>query len=313
MLAAMFGLLNVNKPPGPTSHDVVARARRLLPRRTRVGHAGTLDPFAGGVLVLCVGAATRLADYVQAAPKRYRAEATFGAVSTTDDPEGEIVPRDVPTPPTARDLVALLPRFVGEIQQTPPAHSAVHVQGRRAYELARAGRDVTLPARTVRVYSLELLAYDWPRAVLDVRCASGTYVRSLVRDLGEALGVGAYCSGLTRSAVGEFHLEHAREPDALDPARDLLPGRLAVGHLPKVRLGEDDLALVANGRPVPLADVRSFAPAAAASPAAGSSPNGPPALPDGCEVALLGPDETLVAIATIKGEVLRPRKVFLAR
>jgi len=225
----MFGLLNVNKPPGPTSHDVVARVRRLLPRRTKVGHTGTLDPFAGGVLVLGVGPATRLAPHVSEGAKQYRAEVTFGATSTTDDVEGELTPTGAAVPREA-DLAAVLGEFVGQIDQVPPAHSAVHVDGRRAYELARRGEAVDLPARPVRIDALELLGCADGRAVIRIDCGKGTYIRALARDLGRRLGCGAYCSALTRTRVGPFTLAQARQLDRLTvenlPAA-LLPARLA--------------------------------------------------------------------------------------
>ncbi|HOF19452.1 MAG TPA: tRNA pseudouridine(55) synthase TruB, partial [Phycisphaerae bacterium] len=165
----MFGFFNLRKPAGPTSHDMVSAVRRLLPRGTRVGHAGTLDPFADGVLVICVGPAARLAEFVQAAPKRYRAVVTLGATSTTDDPEGEILPREPAPPPSPQDVRQAVARFVGEIPQTPPAHSAVLVNGHRAYKLARAGRELNLRPRVVAIHAIDVIRYDWPRLTLDVR------------------------------------------------------------------------------------------------------------------------------------------------
>ncbi len=288
----MFGLLNVAKPTGPTSHDVVARVRRALPRRTRVGHTGTLDPFAAGVLVLCIGPATRLAEYVGGQPKQYLAEVTFGAISTTDDSQGELTPTAAP-PPREAALRDALGRFVGEIQQVPPAYSAIKVQGQRAYKLARQEQEVTLAARTVRIDAVELLGYEAGRARLRIDCGGGTYIRALARDLGLALGCGGYCSALTRSAVGPFTLDDALPADAVSPetiAEHLLPARLAVADWPAVTLDDPAIADIRMGRAVE-----------APEPA---PPPGPVVLLDGAG--------TLVALARRSPYTnrLEPQKVF---
>ena len=163
----MFGFFNVHKPPGPSSHDIVARLRRQLGGKTRIGHAGTLDPFAGGVLVLCVGPATRLAEYVQVQPKRYAAEITLGATSTTDDVEGEIAESPNAAAATQEAVKKALASFVGDIDQVPPSHSAVHVAGTRAYKLARRGQMLDLPGRRVTIHGIELVSYEFP--LLEVR------------------------------------------------------------------------------------------------------------------------------------------------
>jgi tRNA pseudouridine55 synthase len=293
----MFGFFAIHKPPGPTSHDVVAGVRRLLGKGVKVGHAGTLDPFAEGVLVVCVGAATRLADYVQAAEKRYSAVVVLGATSTTDDCEGEITPAcGLGDPPAERDVRLAMERFVGEIQQVPPSHSAVHVEGRRAYQLARKGRAVELPARTVTVHALDLVSYDYPRLALHIRCGSGTYVRALARDLGAALGTGGYCGGLIRTAIGRFQIHESVRPEDLDLARDLQSPLLAVEHLPHVTIPVGLLGRLQHGNsltpPTPL-------PPEAASAAA--------------EAALLDEQGRLIALAEIRdaGRWLQPTKVFL--
>jgi tRNA pseudouridine55 synthase len=286
-MAGMLGFLNVHKPAGPTSHDVVATVRRMLPRKTRVGHAGTLDPFASGVLVLCIGRATRLADFVQAQPKRYRAEVTLGAVSRTDDTEGPITTVTDAAPPSPPAVAEAVRAFVGRIEQVPPAHSAVHVDGKRAYDLARKGDAPDLPARPVEVRRIEVLDYAWPRLTIEVACGSGTYIRSLARDLGAALGVGGYCSRLVRTAVGAFEIGSAIAPDQLNFARDLIAPLAGLGDLPQVTIDAEGAALVLNGRPVP---------------AAGAVPSG--------TVALIGPDGRLLAIAEADDNRLRPAKVF---
>jgi tRNA pseudouridine55 synthase len=215
----MLGFLNIDKPPGMTSHDVVARVRRrarqLTGHEVKVGHAGTLDPLASGVLVVCLGAAARLSDQVMHTTKRYRAVVHFGMTTETDDGEGGII--------EARPLAGIdesairraLNGFVGEIDQIPPMYSAIRQGGRKLYELARAGKTVERSARRVRIDSLTLLDCHLPLATLDVICGSGTYIRSLARDLGENLGCGAHLAALTRTVSGAFRLESAARLDDL--------------------------------------------------------------------------------------------------
>ncbi len=254
----MLGFLNVDKPQWTTSHGAVAAARRRLPRKTKVGHAGTLDPFATGVLVLCVGKATRLASYVQRQPKRYVARVTLGTASTTDDPEGELEARPEARPVGLDDVRRALAGFVGAIDQVPPAHSAVHTGGQRAYELARRGERPALRPRRVVVHAIDLLSYRWPLVELDVRCGAGTYLRALARDLGEALGVGAYCSALARTEVGPFTLDAAAEPGALEPERDLVPVAEGLPTLAQARLAAAAAARFCAGQ---AADVVGSLPA----------------------------------------------------
>jgi tRNA pseudouridine55 synthase len=226
----MDGVLLRAKPAGVTSHDVVAEVRRSLPRGTKVGHAGTLDPFATGLLLVLVGRATRAQRFLMALPKTYRAVARLGWSSSTGDREGELVhTRRVPDHPA-------IP--VGEQLQTPPAYSAVKVGGKRAYELARSGETPELAARPVTVYRADLLAHDGERAEFEIECSSGTYVRSLVTDLGDA-----YCEELERTAIGPFRLEDA-DPDRLVPLRD------ALAFLPERLLSEEEARAVRHGRRV---------------------------------------------------------------
>lgn len=250
-LERMFGFLNVHKPAGPTSHDIVAMARRTLGRKkVKVGHCGTLDPFADGVLVLCFGPATRLAEFVSDMPKQYRAEVTFGVVSGTDDPEGELTPTGRALP-AAEAIREALPAFLGHIEQTPPSHSAVQIGGLRAYQLARAGQDVGLSARNVRIDAIELLAYADGRARLEIECGGGTYIRALARDLGERLGCGAYCSGLTRTRTGPFVLADALALKALTPAvmaAHLQPARLAVQDWPTITVSPEQERAIRLGK-----------------------------------------------------------------
>jgi len=266
----MHGVLVVAKPAGPTSHDVVALVRRLALTR-RIGHGGTLDPFASGVLPLFLGGATRLVEYHLADGKAYRATVCFGATSTTDDLDGELSP--VPAPaPTREALEATLPGFVGSQLQQPPAYSAIQVGGRRAYAMARAGETVALASRQVEIKRLELLEWDGadpdrPIAVLDVTCSAGTYVRALARDLGARLGSGAYLGALVRTASGPFTLDGARSLDEIRNAAAtagpdgiralLLPPDTGLEALPAVSLTADEIADAAQGRYVrPTAGLR---------------------------------------------------------
>ncbi|HEY3728912.1 MAG TPA: tRNA pseudouridine(55) synthase TruB, partial [Solirubrobacteraceae bacterium] len=206
-------VLLYDKPAGITSHDVVARVRRSLPRRAKVGHAGTLDPFATGLLLILVGRATRTQRFLMALRKRYQATARFGAVSSTGDPDGEIVPTGV-VPDDGLELP------VGRLMQRPPAYSAVKLGGRRAYALARAGVDVQTAEREVEVHRFEERWRDGARRGFEIECSSGTYVRSLIADLGDA-----YCEQLRRTAIGDFEVADAdpERPVALNDALSFLP------------------------------------------------------------------------------------------
>ncbi len=203
----MNGLLVIDKPGGMTSRDVVNRVQRWFPKGTKVGHTGTLDPLATGVLVVCIGAATRLADFVQAMGKTYRSRFRLGARSDTDDADGTITPLPGAVPPTEEELRAALGQFVGLIKQVPPAYSAVKLGGRRAHDMARRGEDVSPAARTVRVDGIRLLGYEWPFADVEIDCGKGTYIRSIARDLGERLRCGGLVETLRRTRVGPFMAE----------------------------------------------------------------------------------------------------------
>jgi tRNA pseudouridine55 synthase len=298
------GVLVIAKPPGPTSHDVVALVRRLSGTR-RVGHGGTLDPFASGVLPLFLGRATRLVEYHAADRKQYRATICFGARSTTDDLDGELSPVD--GPPLRRDAVeAGLAGMTGAIEQVPPAHSAVRVGGRRAYALARAGEVPQLAPRTVSIERLELVEWDdrdpsRPIAVVEVDCSPGTYVRAIARDLGAVLGSGAYLCALVRTASGPFRLgdavsledlrsEVGRDPEAMQ--RWLRPIDAGLDALPRVSLAADEVSDVTMGRFV--------------RPAAGL-PGGPPETP----LRLIDPQGRLVGIGLRRGARLLPTKVLV--
>ncbi len=206
---AVHGLLNLNKPTGMTSRDAVNRVQQLLPRKTKVGHAGTLDPLANGVLIVAIGAATRLIDDVQAHGKGYRAGLRLGVRSDTDDVTGELTPGGDPSRITSATVQTALSPYVGEISQIPPRYSAVHVDGRRAYTLARRDQAFELTARRVQVESITLIEQSGADVTIDIVCGSGTYIRSIIRDLGEDLGCGAVMTSLTRTFIGPFQMADA--------------------------------------------------------------------------------------------------------
>lgn len=210
----MLGLVNVNKPPQWTSRDVVNRVQRLV-RPAKAGHAGTLDPLATGVLVVAIGSATRLIEYVQRLPKHYRGTFLLGRTSPSDDTELEptLLP-DAPVP-THHQIEEQLGAFVGEIEQRPPIYSAIKVAGQKAYDLARRGTAIELAPRPVTIHSIQVVRYDYPELVLDIECGSGTYIRSLGRDLAIALNTRAVMSALVRTAIGPFSVEQAISPEEL--------------------------------------------------------------------------------------------------
>ena len=207
-------ILLIDKPAGMTSFGVVARVRRLLSQRAggkvKVGHTGTLDPFATGLMILLVGKGTKRSNEFLKLDKVYEAEIVLGETSTTGDPEGEITETANRTDEiTKTELEAALVQFTGEIQQIPPAFSAIKINGQRAYKLARKGEEVIMPARTVTVYSLELVEYSYPVVKIRAHVSSGTYIRTLAEDIGQTLGVGAYCRELRRTKVGDYSIEQA--------------------------------------------------------------------------------------------------------
>ena len=206
----MEGVINLDKSAGITSARAVDRAKRLLPRGTKIGHAGTLDPFATGVLLLLIGRATKACERLMGSPKSYEATVKFGAITATDDLESpeQTYPSVNPQHPLSRlQIEQILPSFIGSIQQRPPAFSAMKVQGRRAYDLARGGNLVELEPRTVTVYSIEVISYEWPLLRLRIDCGRGTYIRSIARDLGAALDVGGYLTELRRTRIGPFTID----------------------------------------------------------------------------------------------------------
>ncbi|HET6505190.1 MAG TPA: tRNA pseudouridine(55) synthase TruB [Baekduia sp.] len=242
----MDGVILVDKPAGPSSHDVVARVRRALGRGVKVGHGGTLDPFATGLLLVLVGRATRIQRFLMELPKEYVTEAKLGWTSTTGDPEGELA-RTGRVPPAD----AVLP--TGLVRQRPPAYSAIKIDGRRAYARARAGEDVVVPEREVRVDAFEQLWRDGDdRAAFRIACSSGTYIRSLIMDLGDA-----YCLSLRRTSIGPFSVADASAPPDREDPEPYAPQLIALGDalrsvLPTLTLDADAATRAGHGRLVPV-------------------------------------------------------------
>jgi tRNA pseudouridine55 synthase len=279
------GLLLIDKPAGMTSHDVVAGARRAL-RVRRIGHTGTLDPFATGLLVLLVGRATRLARYVDSDPKVYNATIRFGAETDTDDITGTVVAEA--TPPTLLDLRRAIPGLTGKLQQLPPAYSAKQIGGVRSYAAARRGETLQLKPAEVTVESWEVASFDGRDLEATITCSSGTYIRALARDLGRAVSSAAHLAALRRERSGRFAVGEAIPMEQLGGILGRLrPMSDAVAHLPRVELSEEEARQVANGRAVPAA----------------GEPGGLAALTLGAE---------LVAIAELTADCWQPRLVLNA-
>ncbi|MGD2067205.1 MAG: tRNA pseudouridine(55) synthase TruB [Gemmatimonadota bacterium] len=291
-LQEVGGVLPVDKPEGPTSHDIVGWARKALDTR-RIGHTGTLDPFASGLLLLCVGPATRLAEYLTGLDKEYVATARLGVRTDTHDREGRTVRvRDGWSSLEADRVAEALADLTGPLEQVPPAFSAKKVGGESAHRLARRGEAPELPPVRVTVHELELLGLDPPELRFRVLCSSGTYVRALARDLGEALGVGAHLTALRRTRVGPFSVESAVPGDALTPgaarAAWISPAD-ALAHLPRVEVDEEAVRRLATGRTI----------------------DSPPDVADEERPVAAVRRGELVAVTTRKGATLRPRKVFV--
>ena len=300
----MDGILSVLKPPGMTSHDVVDAIRRLAGQR-RVGHTGTLDPGAAGVLVCCLGRATRLSEFLMDADKEYRVELRLGIRTSTGDAYGDPLPP--PEPPAAHRPItragfeSVLRRFTGDILQVPPMVSAIHHEGTRLYQLARRGETVDLQPRRVTVHRIEVLwaARDWGRILLEISCGKGTYVRKLCADIGDALGVGGYAHFMVRTRAGQFHVRDALTLEELTALADsgalgdaIISMDQALAHLPAVDLPDRSVSDVLHGHPVPVWKV------------------GETAVPDDTPVRLRSRRGALVALARVDGGLLRPFKVL---
>ena len=277
-----------------TSRDAVNRVQRLL-KPAKVGHAGTLDPLATGVLVIAIGKATRLVPYVQQMSKTYSATFELGKTSNTEDITGEVTEHEVAQTPDFANIENVLPAFVGEIQQRPPAFSALRVNGKRAYDLARKGKDVQLKSRAIVIHDIQLLHYEWPVLKLNVVCGSGTYIRSLGRDIGEQLGCGALMTALQRTAIGNFHIDEARQPEFADKSAvetALLPAVDGLQALPSVVVSEADVTTLSFGQSIDLRDASEESAA---------------------EVAAVDQTGALVAVLTKKAGHYRPAINFVAK
>jgi tRNA pseudouridine55 synthase len=304
------GIVIIDKPAGMTSHDVVHQARKLF-RTKRIGHTGTLDPDATGVLVLCLGNATRLAEYLSAARKHYATEVVFGIETDTQDASGVTIAIRDASHLTEADLRALLPRFRGTINQIPPMVSAIHHQGRRLYELAREGVEVEREAREVQIDLLELTSFtpgEQPVAALEVTCSTGTYIRTLSADLGAAAGVGGIMRALRRAWVGdEAHHFALGEAHTLDDLREreragtlaevVLPPAVALASWPQATLQADQEARIRRGQTVPANEV---IPAGLLWPP----------VTEMDRIALLDERGDLIAVARLLAGQLQPTKVF---
>lgn len=299
--------LPVDKPEGPTSHDVVARARRALGTR-KIGHTGTLDPFASGLLILCVGRATRLAEYLTGLPKSYRAEALLGVETDTLDREGRVVAETEGWKSLTREEIdSAAAALVGEIEQIPPQFSAKKIEGEAMHRKARRGETVELPPVPVTIHALQVDEVDLPRVTFTVRCSSGTYVRALARDLGAGLGVGAHLTALHRTAVGGFDVEGAVPLDALDDVEVVEAARLspvdALAHLSRIEVDAEAARRIRHGQ--------RFRPARQSLP--GRESRAEDLEDDGdLRTVLVTWGGELVAVADVEGGVLKPRKVFPA-
>ncbi|MBP6015123.1 MAG: tRNA pseudouridine(55) synthase TruB [Candidatus Promineofilum sp.] len=284
------GLLILDKPTGPTSHDVVARVRRVAGTR-RVGHAGTLDPLASGLLVVGVGRATRLLEYLVGLDKIYETAVRLGQSTTTYDAEGEVT-AEKPVTVDEAAIQAVLDTMRGTIRQRVPPFSAVKRDGQPLYKRARRGEAIDLPEREVTIHALDVLAYEPPLLSLRIASSSGTYIRSLAHDLGQALGCGGHVLSLRRTAVGRFTLADAVELDELTPevfAARLRPPEAAVIHLPRVAFNADEARLLGQGQRLPATD------------------DAPPG-----DVAAFGPDERFLGLVAAEAGQWRARKMMSA-
>ncbi len=306
------GLVIVDKPGGMTSHDVVARVRRLAGTK-KVGHAGTLDPMATGVLVVGVEKATRLLGYLTLTEKEYAATIRLGQSTSTDDAEGEITGTASAADVSAETLGEAVAGLVGEIRQVPPAVSAIKVGGQRAYKLTRAGAAPELAARPVTVYQFEVTAVRRAGDELDVdatvRCSSGTYIRALARDLGAALGTGGHLTRLRRTRVGGYGIEAARTLEQLADRFEVLPlAQAASAAFPRRNLSADEARRLANGGRLAAAAAAGPAPQTSTDPHASTDPQastGPPT-----PTAAYAPDGTQIALVTEASGQARPLVVF---
>ena len=291
----MFGFLNIDKPQGLTSHDVVARVRRLCRNsvgKTKVGHAGTLDPMATGVLVICLGHATRLSEYAMQSTKKYRATIHLGIETDTYDAEGEIIAEKDASHINLGQVETAIQPFMGDIQQLPPMYSAIKKDGKKLYELAREGVEIEREARPVTIHSIEIVSWDNPIVALDVTCGAGTYIRSLAHDIGKQLNTGAHLSGLIRTKSGAFimdnslNLENLLEDDNWQS--QITSSNNALSDWNTIHLTDEESKEIQLGRFIPKND----------------------AISDDLVMAYMS-DGHLLAVLQNRGNHWKPHKVFL--
>ena len=273
----MNGFIIINKPASLTSHDVVDRLRKLTSVK-QIGHAGTLDPFATGVLIVAIGNTTRLFEYTKSWSKTYEAEITLGATSDTDDVTGTITPHprpfssleekgspllkrgEVGAPPGEEEIRKTLTSFLGPILQVPPTYAAIKVKGKKLYEYARIGETAVRKPRPVTIHSIKLLSYEYPFLKLEIHCGPGTYIRALGRDIGEKLGTGAYVSRLERKSIHTFHISQSLSLSKLSTTSltsSLLPPERLIEHLPQITLSLDNVAKFKQGQAIALTAAQS--------------------------------------------------------
>lgn len=292
------GFLNINKPKGLTSHDVVAKVRRMAKQsigKTKVGHAGTLDPMATGVLVVCVGQATRLSEYAMQSRKQYRARVHLGITTDTYDAEGEVIAEQDPTDAlsvTEAEIEAEVMHFLGEIEQIPPMYSAIKQGGKKLYELAREGKTVKRKARRITIHDIHFSQLEPPQFTLDITCSPGTYIRSIAHDLGERLFLGGHLAALVRTRSGSFTLENTVELDALlneaNWQQHLITPTEALADWQTLHLTAEQAEEIQHGRRIARADEND----------------------DELVMAIM-PDGHLLAVLQNNGETWKPHKVFL--
>ena len=314
----LFGFLVCDKPAGMTSRDVVNVVQRRLRKSAKVGHAGTLDPLAEGVLVLGVGPAVRLVPYVQQQPKHYLGTFHLGKSSVSGDLEGEIFDHPEFPVPTADQIAEAAKGLVGQVEQVPPAHSAIWVDGKRAYKRIRAGEEFEMPKRIVQVDSLEVLRYDYPEMELDIVCGSGTYIRTLGIDLAKAAGSISVMSYLQRIGVGAFKICDSVSVDQLreDDIEGMLKSpSLGIGHLPQIAIDGDQSITLGHGREIDASpgSPNSESPQSESTSQSNSPPHSDSTQwPEGTEAAALLGNE-LRAIVKRKRDAWWPHRVFPLR
>ncbi len=292
----MDGVLNINKPPGMTSHDIVQAMRRITGEK-RVGHTGTLDPMATGVLVLCAGKATRIAQYLEAGEKEYKAVMRLGVTTDTLDAEGRVLETRPYSPPDRSQLLQALKQFTGTIMQQPPAYSAIKVNGVASYKLAREGKAEPLKPRQVTIFDIELTAYKDPFVSLTVKCSKGVYIRTLCADLGEALGPGAHLTSLMRTRSGRFGIDQAVTLDEIAVlttagalGKVLIPLDEALADFPVVTVERTEAGKIVHGNRIPW--------------------HGDPTDMSSGLVRVHGPEGGLLALARVVSGEFRPELVF---